>query len=70
MIALIYTPWFVAADQELMAPAIIVIMLDMITIGGDAVIRAMVPLMLAIVTAIVVALTLGLITRLFRAKQG
>lgn len=70
MIALIYTPWFVAADQGLMAPAVIVIMLDMITIGGDAVIRAMVPLMLAILTAIVVALTLGLIVRLFRARQG
>jgi hypothetical protein len=69
MIALIYTPWYVAVDQDLMAPAVIVILLDMITIGGDAFIRALVPLLLAILAAILIALTLGLIVRLFRTRR-
>jgi len=68
MIALIYTPWFVAADQDLMAPAVIVILLDLITVGGDAFIRAMVPLMLSVIAAILIALTLGLIARMFRTR--
>ncbi|HDZ09716.1 hypothetical protein [Pseudohongiella sp.] len=64
MIALIYTPWYVAADEDLMAPAVIVILLDMITIGGDAFIRGLVPLTLALTAAIVIALMSGLLRAL------
>ncbi|MEX0738143.1 MAG: hypothetical protein WD071_02255 [Pseudohongiella sp.] len=65
MIALIYTPWYVAADEDFMAPAVIVILLDMITIGGDAFIRGLVPLTLALVAAIVIALMAGLLRSFF-----
>ena len=65
MIALIYTPWYVAADEDLMAPAVIVILLDMINIGGDAFIRGLVPLTLALIAAIVIALMAGLLRSLF-----
>lgn len=65
MIALIYTPWYVAADEELMAPAVIVILLDMITIGGNAVVRALVPLTLALIAAVFIALIAGLLRSLF-----
>ena len=65
MIALIYTPWYVAADQDLMAPAVIVIVLDTITIGGDAFIRGLVPLTLVLIAAIVIALLAGLLRPLF-----
>lgn len=65
MIALIYTPWYVAADENLMAPAVIVILLDMITIGGDAFIRGLVPLVLALIAAISIALMAGLLRSFF-----
>lgn len=52
ILALIYTPWYVAADEDLMAPAVIVILLDIITVGGNSFIRAMVPLVLALVCAV------------------
>lgn len=60
MLALIYTPWYVATDQDLMAPAVIVILLDMITVGPDAFIRGLVPLMLAVIAGLILALVLGL----------
>lgn len=63
MIALIYTPWTVATDQDLMAPAVIVILLDMITVGPDAFVRALVPLVLAILLAIAVAIGISLFNR-------
>jgi len=65
MLALIYTPWYVAADEDLMAPAVIVILLDMITIGGDAFIRGLVPLTLALIAAIVAALLAGVLRSFF-----
>lgn len=69
MIALIYTPWYVAADEDLMAPAVIVILLDMITIGGDAFIRGLVPLTLALIAGIVIALMSGWL-RSFFTRSG
>jgi len=63
MIALIYTPWYVSPDQNLMAPAVIVIPLDMITVGGDAFIRALVPLLLAVIAATLAGLMWSLIRK-------
>ncbi|HBN15003.1 MAG TPA: hypothetical protein DEG76_01550 [Pseudohongiella sp.] len=63
MIALIYTPWTIAPDEDLMAPAVIVILLDLITVGGESFIRALVPLTLALMLAIVVGLFWNLIRR-------
>jgi hypothetical protein len=70
MLALIYTPWYVAVDQDLMAPAVIVIVLDMITIGGDAFVRGLVPLILAVLACIVIALTWGLTVRVLRRQRN
>jgi len=69
MIALIYTPWYVASDQDLMAPAVIVIMLDMITLGREEFVRAFVPLLMAIMLALLVAWSAGLIGLLRRRKS-
>lgn len=70
MIALIYTPWYVAPEQDLMAPAVIVILLDMITVGGNAFVRALVPLVLAIIAAILIALLWGLARLLLRRGKA
>jgi hypothetical protein len=66
MLVLIYTPWYVAADEDLMAPAVIVILLDMITVGGDSFIRAMVPLLLALSFAVVLVWVISIATIIFR----
>ena len=65
MLAFMFTPWYVTAEGDLLAPAIIVMMLDLVTIGGTAFVRAMVPLGLSIVGALVVALILPLIRKAF-----
>lgn len=69
MIALIYTPWYVASDQDLMAPAVIVILLDIITLGPDEFVRAFVPLMMAMVLALLVAWSVSLVRFLGRKKS-
>ena len=51
MLALIITPWYANTEGTTMAPALMVMTLDAITIGGDAATRAMVPLLLALVVA-------------------
>ena len=63
MLALIYTPWYVSVDQDLMAPAVIVILLDMITVGPDAFVRGLVPLVLALLTAIMIAIVWSVMRR-------
>lgn len=62
-IALIYTPWYVSESQDLMAPAVIVIPLDIITVGGDSFIRALVPLTLAVCSGIICGLAWSLMRR-------
>lgn len=69
MLALMFTPWYVTADGDLLAPAIIVMMLDMVTIGGTSFVRAMVPLALSVFAAFVIALTLPLIRRAFTGSR-
>lgn len=65
ILAVMFTPWYVSADGDLMAPAIIVMMLDMVTLGGTAFVRAMVPLVLSLIAAMIVGLATGLIKRAF-----
>ena len=55
--AIILTPWYANIQGETMAPALMVMTLDLITIGGQAVARSAIPLVLAIIaTQIVVAI--------------
>lgn len=69
MIALIYTPWYVAADKDLMAPAVIVILLDMITVGGNSFVRALVPLVMALVAAVSIPILISLAMLVFRRRS-
>lgn len=68
MLALIYTPWYVAADKDLMAPAVMVILLDLITVGGNAFVRALVPLILAVSVAIAVPVLISIGQFFFRSR--
>ena len=56
--ALIFTPWFVNIQGSTMAPALMIVILDLITIGPDEAARAGVPLFLSVLTSEVVSIGL------------
>ena len=54
--SLIFTPWFINLQETTLAPALMIVMLDMITLGAAEVFRAGVPLFLSIFTFQAIAL--------------
>ena len=46
--SLIFTPWFINLQETTLAPALMVAMLDMITLGSAEIYRAGVPLFLSV----------------------
>ena len=54
--SLIFTPWFISLQETTLAPALMVVMLDMITLGSEEGFRAGVPLFLSIFTFQAIAL--------------
>jgi hypothetical protein len=55
MLALIFTPWYANIEGTNLAPALMIVALDAITVGMSAAPRALVPLLLALVAAEVLA---------------
>ncbi len=53
--AIILTPWYATGFGTALAPAWIIILLDVITIGSDAAVRATIPLILAIISSVILA---------------
>ena len=56
--SLIFTPWFVNIRETIMAPALMIAMLDLITLGSSEFFRAGVPLFISIIA--IEAIALGL----------
>ena len=56
--AIIFTPWSANIQGDTLAPALMVLVLDSITSGGEAVTRAGVPLVLGIIVAELIATAL------------
>lgn len=69
LVAVIFTPWYVLPDEEIMAPAIIVFLLDLITIDVTTSIRALIPLVMAMLLGIIIAVILSVIYRVRRHKS-
>ncbi len=63
MLALIFTPWYVNTEVTTMAPALMVVTLDAITVGVNAASRALVPLILSLIIAEVLATVFYFLTR-------
>ena len=63
MLALIITPWYANVEGTTLAPALMIVTLDAITIGLDSAGRALVPLVLALVLAEFVATICYLFSR-------
>lgn len=69
LIAVMFTPWYISPEADLLAPALMVMMLDMVTVGGTAFVRALVPLTIAVIFGVLVALSGALIKRLLRRSE-
>ncbi len=59
----IFTPWYSNPQDSLMAPALMVVTLDAITLGADAIFRSVVPLLLALLFALFLAGTMSAIKK-------
>jgi hypothetical protein len=72
LLACMFTPWYVMDDpvQRVMAPALIVFLMDSITIEPKAGIRALIPLILALLGALVVAAALIIHYHYRRRRQA
>ncbi len=49
LMAIIFTPWYVLPDQNILAPAIIIFVMDIVTIETVAGIRALVPMAMVVI---------------------
>jgi hypothetical protein len=63
IIAVIFTPWYASSEGDVMAPALIVILLDAITVSSAEAARATVPLVLSASSTLIIAGVLFLINR-------
>jgi len=66
LLATMFTPWYVNPDSDLLAPALIVILMDMVTVGETSFVRALVPLTMSITAAVFIALFMGVFKRVYR----
>ena len=64
LLALLFTPWYVTDGQNILAPALMVFALDIVTIEPAAGIRALVPLVMTLFVAIVLAVLLSIWDRM------
>ena len=69
LLAIIFTPWYVLPEEEILAPALIVFMLDLITEDLTTSIRALIPLVMAMLFGIIVTLVLSIIYRIKHRGQ-
>ena len=68
MLALIATPWFAGIEGPALAPALMVIMMDAITVSREAAVRAFIPLFLTILLSLMVATVLAFLR--FKSRQA
>lgn len=69
LMAIIFTPWYVLPEEEILAPAIIIFMLDLITIDATTSIRALIPLVMALLLGIIATVVLSILYRIRRRRQ-
>jgi len=70
LLAIIFTPWYVLPEDEILAPALIVFMLDLITVDINTSIRALIPLVMAMLFGIIVSIILSVIYRIRRKNYS
>lgn len=68
LLALLFTPWYVVPDDTVMAPALMVFVMDSITVSAESAVRALVPLIMALFLGVLVTLVLLVGRRLLRRR--
>jgi hypothetical protein len=68
LLGLLFTPWYVLPDEEIMAPALIVFVMDAITVSKESSIRALIPLVMSLLLGLLLTFLLSAATRLLRRK--
>lgn len=69
VVAVLVTPWYVMDGQDIMAPAFIVFALDVVTIAPVAGVRALTPLVMALVAGLLLAVALSVVYRIRRRSE-
>jgi len=62
-LAVVLTPWYANSDNSLLAPALMVLLLDIITIGSTEALRSAVPLFLSVILAIITATVMSIVKK-------
>lgn len=70
LMTLLFVPWYVFPDEKFMAPAFIVAIMDTITINREAGLRALTPLIMALVAAFFASLLLSVVYHIWKHKRG
>lgn len=69
LVAVLFTPWYVLPDEEILAPAFIIFLMDTITVDVATGIRALIPIIMAMLLAIIMAVILSIIHRMSHRKK-
>ena len=62
-LSIVLTPWYANAGSPALAPALMVLLLDIITIGSEEALRSVVPLFLSAIAAIIFGTVLSLLKK-------
>jgi hypothetical protein len=70
LLALLFTPWYVMPDDTIMAPALMVFVMDAVTVSMESAIRALIPLVLALLSGVLVTLVLSVASRVWQRRRN
>lgn len=70
LIAILFTPWYVLPDADFKAPALMIFVMDAITINVESGIRALIPLVIAMLCGVVITLVYSVIYRFRKGRQS
>ena len=70
MLAIMATPWYTGTEGMAMAPALMIVLMDAITVSGQAAVRAFIPLFLATLLALAAAVVSFFLRRRSRAGSS
>jgi len=69
LLALLFTPWYVLPDEDVMAPALMIFVMDAITVDMTSAIRALIPLIMAMLLGILLTAVMSIVYRFRRRKS-
>jgi hypothetical protein len=68
--ALMFTPWEVDVGGEVQAPALIIFVMDAITVSRESAIRALIPLVMALLSGLLLTVLLSVGYRILRRRKA